>query len=44
MEHVPGELLYTADALSRAPISSLKKDVVNDEEVEDFIHAVVVAG
>ena len=43
MEHVPGKLLYSADALSRAPISSLKKGVVNDEEVKDFIHTVVVA-
>ena len=43
VEHVPGKLLSIADALSQAPISSLEKDVVHDEEVEDFIHAVVVA-
>ena len=44
MEHVPGKLLYTADALSRVPTSSLEKGVVHDEEVEYFIHAMVVAG
>ena len=44
MQHVPGNLLYTIDALSQAPISSLEKDVVHDEEVEDLIHVVVIAG
>ena len=42
MEHIPGKLLNIVDA--RAPILSLEKDVVHDEEVEDFIHTVVVAG
>ena len=44
MEHVPGKLLYPADAQSQAPISSLEKDVVHDEEIEDFIHTLVIVG
>ena len=44
MENISGKLLYTADAISQAPISSLEKCVINDEEVKDFIHAVVIVG
>jgi len=42
IEHVPGKLLYTADALSRAPMSDADDDVPqSQEEVEVFIDAVV---
>ena len=44
VEHILGKLLYTVDALSRAPMSSLEEDLVHGEEVEDLIHAVVIAG
>ena len=39
MKHVPGKFLYTADALSQAPIH-LEKDA-ELEEVEHFVEGVV---
>ena len=42
IEHVPGKLLYTADALSRAPRSDADDDVPqSQDEIEVFIDAVV---
>ena len=38
--HVPGKLLYTADALSRAPVSESADDPLQ-EEVESFVEAIV---
>ena len=42
IQHVPGKLLYTADALSRAPTTSASPDSVV-EEMEEFISSVVIA-
>ena len=39
IHHVPGKLLYTADALSRASTSSATTEL--EEEVEDYVDAVV---
>ena len=40
IEHVPGKLLYTADALSRAPQTSTVETLEFEEEVEAFIEGV----
>ena len=39
IQHVPGKLLYTADALSRAPTTT-SGDLTHSEEVETFIATV----
>ena len=42
IEHVPGKLLYTADALSRAPTADADVNALqSEEEVEVFMDAVV---
>ncbi len=42
MEHVPGKLLYTADALSRAPIATtLDEDRSFQQEMEHWVHTIV---
>ncbi len=41
MQHVPGKLLYTADTLSRAPMTASANSVI--EEVEEFVSVVVAA-
>ena len=41
VQHVPGKLLYTADALSRAPITPSASSAV--EGVEEFIGSIVAA-
>jgi len=41
IHHVPGKSLYTADALSRAPIrDSTQTDVITSSEVEHFVDAI----
>ena len=37
IQHVPGKLLYTADTLSRAPVSGVTDSLELQEEVETFI-------
>ena len=39
--HVPGKLLYTADALSRAPRSTTENDVELEEDTEHMMEVVV---
>ena len=41
VQHVPGKLLYTADALSRAPTVPSPNSVI--EEVEEFVSSSVIA-
>lgn len=43
VQHVPGKLLYTADALSRAPTDSEDPSQSLEEEVEVFIEGVTCA-
>ena len=40
IQHVPGKLLYTADALSRAPITATEAPLDQSDEVETFIESV----
>ena len=40
IQHVPGKLLYTADALSRAPQARVEETLELQEEVEAFIESV----
>ena len=40
ISHVPGKLLYTADTLSRAPITS-SSDCFDNMDMESFLHAIV---
>ena len=38
IEHIPGKLMYSADTLSRAPVSSVQNDVLASEnELESFV-------
>lgn len=41
IHHVPGKLLYTADALSRAPTFSATSKL--EEEVKEYVDDVVAA-
>ena len=41
IQHVPGKLLYTADALSRAPAPGNEQPQQLESEVESFVEAVV---
>ena len=40
IQHTPGKLLYTADALSRAPLAEKGESLQTQEEVETFIEAI----
>ena len=40
IQHVPGKLLYTADALSQAPQTEVAESLELQEEVESFIESV----
>ena len=43
VHHVPGKLLYTADALSRAPgASSMDEQAHKVEEIESFVNTVAI--
>ena len=41
ISHVPGKFLYTADALSRAPLKNCTSDS-DGSEIESFVQGVVV--
>ena len=40
VQHVPGKLLYTADALSRTPVDT-EETIVFPAEVEAFVDSVI---
>ena len=40
IQHVPGKLLYTADALSRAPLPASTDDMTESDKVEYFVGSV----
>ena len=41
VEYVPGKYLYTADTLSRVPLSTTAKDDTSQQEMEQWISAIV---
>ncbi len=41
ISHVPGKFLYTADALSRAPVDGIGKEAILQNEAEATVDAVV---
>ena len=41
ISHVPGKCLYTADTLSRAPLPSADPVFEGDEDVENFVQAII---
>ncbi len=41
ISHVPGKFLYTADALSRAPVDGIGKEAILQNKAETMVDAVV---
>ena len=42
-QHVPGKLLYTADALSQAPLPVSTDDTIESDKVEHFVASVTTS-